>query len=228
MRILVITSCTGEKRYSPPGQLTREDFKDRNTPQFKTKEKGLLDYHLQAEDLYTGQQHLRLMRGVQLIRERMGFDCLNLHILSAGYGLIPGNQKIAPYECTFQGMKANELRSWADMLRVPQDIREVLAQPYDLGFILLGDAYLKACNLDEAAHLGGPTILFCGGTIAAKLPDLKALQKVVLTNNEAKRFSCGLVGLKGELGRRALLAILRGSMSLNKHYELLDYLETVE
>lgn len=232
MRILVITSCTGEKKYSSSGQLTQKDFINLNTPEFIAKETELLEYQLPAEELYTGQQHLRLMRGVKVLREKMGSDSLDLHILSAGYGIIPGAQKIVPYECTFQGMKAKELRSWADMLDVPKNIREVLAQPYDLGLILLGDAYLKACNLDESVNLGGPTILFCGSGMGSKLPELEGLRKVVLTNKEAKRFSCGLVALKGDLTSRLLQRISTQPSEtenfLNPGKDLLEILDREE
>lgn len=101
-------------------------------------------------------------------------------------------------------MKKAELRRWADELGVPGKIQRVLAQPYDLGIVLLGDSYLEASALDDAVQLGGPTILFCGARMAARLPDLPNLRPVILSNEEAKRFSCGLVGLKGEVAARML------------------------
>jgi len=228
LKILVVTSCTGEKKHSNhPRLLTREDFECLNAPEFVNRERELFGYNCRAEELYTGQQHLRLMRGVKTFREKFGSDSISLHILSAGYGVVSGEQKIAPYECTFQGMKAKELRSWSDRLNVPQSIREVLAQPYDLGLVLLGDSYLKACDLDVSVNFGGPTILFCGSTILSKLPTLSGLRKVALTNQEAKRFSCGLVGLKGELAKRTLLSFNGVASSLTSQPDILDFLETV-
>src|SRR5262249_26789381 len=44
----------------------------------------------------------------------------------------------------------------------------------------------------------------CGARAAARLPRTRAVRVVSLTNAEARRFSCGLVGLKGELGARLL------------------------
>ena len=161
-----------------------------------------------AEFLYSGQQHVRLMRGVRAFRdssrEEGRHGLLDLQILSAGYGLVPGDRKIAPYECTFQGMKSKELRAWADQLGIPSAIRGLLATPYDLALINLGDSYLEACNLGTDVKLGGPTILFCGTTAAKRLPRLDRLRIVTLSNPQAKRFSCGLVGLKGEVSGRLL------------------------
>jgi hypothetical protein len=133
---------------------------------------------------------------------------LDLHILSAGYGLVAGSTTLAPYEATFQGMGKGELREWANTLGVPRAFRNAVAQPYDLGIILLGDDYLDACTLDASVAFGGPTLLFCGSNTLRRLPQLKNLYPVALTNAEAKRFSCGLVALKGELGARILSRLL--------------------
>ena len=124
---------------------------------------------LPAEEMYTGQQHIRLMRGVQKFRqwnpEGLNVD-LSLHIVSAGYGVVAGARRIAPYEATFSGMKVKALRTWADQLNIATDIRAILSQPYDLALILLGDAYLNACNFDLNVKLGGLTLAFCGSRMA--------------------------------------------------------------
>src|SRR5207244_877538 len=99
------------------------------------------------------------------------------------------------------------LRQWADALAVPTAFRTAVAQPYDLGVILLGDDYLTACGLDATVTFGGPTLLFCGLNTLTRLPKLGNLHTVALTNAEARRFSCGLVALKGELGSRVLLRL---------------------
>jgi len=64
-------------------------------------------------------------------------------------------------------------QGWAEHLRVPADMRKVLGQPFDLGLVLLGDSYLKACRFDERVELGGPTLVFCGSTIARKFPPFR-------------------------------------------------------
>jgi|WetSurMetagenome_2_1015567.scaffolds.fasta_scaffold34521_2 hypothetical protein len=210
MKLLLITSCTGEKQHDPAGQLTKDDFLKLHEPErFRASEERLSKYRLRAEDMYTGQQHVRLMRGVKEVRERLRAESVDLWIVSAGYGVISGDREIVPYECTFQGMKRKELREWAEHLKVPREMRKLLAQPYDLGMVLLGDSYLAACQLDEKMGFGGPTLFFCGASVARKFPAIRGSRTVVLTNREAKRFSCGLVGLKGEIGKRLLSKISR-------------------
>ena len=90
----------------------------------------------------------------------------------------------------------------------------------DLIFVLLGDDYLDACALDASIKLGGPTLLFCGKNTLKKLPKLGNLHAVALTNAEAKRFSCGLVALKGELGSRILSRLAADAAFASGHTSL--------
>jgi hypothetical protein len=227
MKFLIITSCTGEKASSPDNQLTLEDF-ERGGAHLEKREKELKAFALPVGAIYTGQQHVRLMRGIEAVK---GDDAptVDLHILSAGYGMIPADRSVVPYECTFATMKSKELRQWADRLGVPEGFRETVKALYDLGLILLGDNYLEACALDATVDFGGPTLLFCGTGMAKKVPALKQVRVVPVANPEAKRFSCGLVALKGDLAAR----VLRGVMAepevlarlLDPDFDLLGWLE---
>ncbi len=201
LQILILTSCTGEKAVDHPDQLTLEDFQA-GAKHVARREKELKDLCRTAGEIYTGEQHVRLMRGVEAFRAGKKKDPVELHVLSAGYGVIPESRVVAPYETTFATMKTKELRDWADALKVPEDFRKAVVWKYDLGLILLGDNYLASCAVDAQIEFGGPTLLFCGTGMAKKLPVLKNVRVVPISNPEAKRFSCGLVGLKGELAAR--------------------------
>jgi hypothetical protein len=213
MKILIITSCTGEKATYSDRQITLEDFR-RGSKHVSSCESVLVEDMRPAESLYTGMQHQRLMRGVLAARALSCLD-INLNIVSAGYGLIPGSRKLPPYEATFIGMKTAEAKNWAMQLNISDDARKLLAKPYDLGLILLGDDYLQALALDRDVKLGGPTVLFCGKASAAKLPVLKGLQTIVLANKDATRFACGMIGIKGELASRILERIAADSNELH-------------
>lgn len=201
MKILVITSCTGEKAVEHPDQLTLKDFQ-KGTEHVAKRERQLKDVLMRSGQIYTGEQHVRLMKGVEAARAA-GME-IDVWILSAGYGIIPGSQVIAPYEATFATMGTKELRTWAAALKVPEALRRLVGKPYDFGLILLGDNYLQACQLDSTVRFGGLTVLFCGRGSAKKIPTLSNLRVVTLSNPEAKRFSCGLIGLKGELAARLM------------------------
>jgi hypothetical protein len=205
VKIQVITSCTGEKLHSPENQLAQDDFRRLHEPDaFAERERELAEWNTNAEDLYTGQQHLRLMDGVRGVRESLGAENVELFILSAGYGLIGAGRGVVPYECTFQGMKKGELRGWAEHLKVGDEARRVFQTPADFTLVLLGDPYLRALALDDVVDFASPVLFFASEKARAHVSGRGTFRVVPLSNKEAKRFSCGLVGLKGELGKRIL------------------------
>lgn len=179
--LVVISSCSATKLHTPDGSSRT------------------------AESLYTGQQHVRLMRGVRAYRAAgQPVGTLRFRILSAFYGLLPPKRQISSYDHTFAGLPVEAIRREARERRVPAETRRLLAQPFTAGVLLLGDPYIHACDLDEHVKLGGPVICFCSPAVARRLPRLAGLRTVALTNDEARRFSVGLVALKGELGGRLL------------------------
>jgi hypothetical protein len=184
--VVVVTSCTASK---VPDALDESGL---------PKERW-------AEHLYAGQQHLRLMAGVRTYRAAgQPAGPLKLRILSAFYGLLTPRQRVSSYEHTFAGMPREAIRTKADELKVPEHVRDLLGAPYRVALLLLGDHYLEACQLDATMELGGPTLAFCSPNVARRLPQLDNLRTAALSNAEARRFSCPLVGLKGELAGRAL------------------------
>ena len=205
-RILIITSCTGEKALAHPDGLSASDFLN-GRDHLDARHAELAPHLRSARELYSGQQHLRLLRGVRRAEEA-GTLSVDLRILSAGYGLVAADTLLAPYEYTFKGMKKADLRAQASRLGIPQAVRNALAEAADLTLVLLGDDYIEACALDDSVSTAAPTIVFCGKRAASRLPSLNGsfgpARVTVLSNAEAKRFSCGLVALKGELGARLL------------------------
>jgi hypothetical protein len=131
MRILILTTCTGAKAVAHERALTLPDFQ-RGAGHIAAREKELAGLLTPAEELYTGQQHARLMRGVRALRNiplanGTPTPAVDLFILSAGYGWVPGSRELAPYECTFTGMSAAALHRWAETLGVPAQTRCFLA-----------------------------------------------------------------------------------------------------
>jgi hypothetical protein len=183
-----------------------------------------------AESLYRGQQHLRLMAGVRAyVRAGEPAGKLELRIVSAGHGLVARSRRLAPYDATFAGLPREAIRRRARTLGIPSQVRALLARPYELALLLLGDDYLEACSLDDEMVLGGPTIAFCAPRVTRRLPSLPGLHAVALHNAEAKRFSCGLISLKGELGGRLLARLAKEPSALvalsRMNGDLLTWLE---
>ncbi|MFB6275585.1 MAG: DUF6884 domain-containing protein, partial [Halothece sp.] len=123
-RILVITSCTGEKRQKPINQLIQSDFYE--TEQLKSREEELADFATPASQLYTGSQHLQVMKGVNHLRDALGSEVIDLMILSAGYGLIPEDQIIVPYEVSFNTMTGQEIDEWSRFLDIHRSLEQAI------------------------------------------------------------------------------------------------------
>ena len=212
-RILVITSCTGQKAISHPHQLTRDDFA-KGPGHVVSREKALGTVLKPAGELYTGEQHQRLNRGVVAARAA-GAD-VDFWILSAGYGLVPAHQPLAPYECTFATMGRRQAKQWAEQIGVPNAFRSLASRSYDCAIVLLGDCYLQACAIASDVCFTGPTLILAGEGAAAKLPRLANLRVQPLRVEDTRRFRCGLIGLKGEVAGR-LLPLLATEGSLIRH-----------
>jgi hypothetical protein len=182
--ILILSACTATKAADPS------------------------DPPVLAEDLYAGQQHRRLMRGIAAYRDA-GQPCgpLELQILSAGHGVIAGDAPLHSYDATFIGMRRARLRRRASRLGVPKAVSSLLAQPRHLAVLLLGNDYLQAAQLPPAPVLGAPTLVFTSPGAAKRLPEEPLLHPIVLDNRDAQRFSCSLIALKGELTARLLVRL---------------------
>ena len=199
MKISIITSCTGDKAVSSPAQLTQKDF-EQGESHVRRREAALAACMRPAGMLYAGQQHVRLMRGVEAAREQ-GAE-ISVTILSAGYGVVKEGQMIAPYEMTFNKMKKKECRAWATMLGIEKGVREVLDAPSDMTLILLGDRYLQACGFDAITQLQSPTWALCGkGSVKRFSP---AFQLVLLKQSHTGQFGAAMTNLKGSIAARIL------------------------
>jgi hypothetical protein len=233
MKVLVITQCTGSKAKQHERQLKLQDFKQ-GKDHVKQREAELAGLMLPAKEMYTGQHHACLMEGIKATASSSKIN-VDLHILSAGYGLLCGDQSIAPYEATFSGMKLGDLRKWAATLRVPEDFRQAVATKFDFGVILLGREYLEACRLDDTVEFGGLTIVFCVTKVAERLGKLNLdnlrLVKLSITKKDRslnKTFSSTNTKLKGELAARLLKCLSAGTICLtdlaDRQFDLLALL----
>jgi hypothetical protein len=197
IKILVITSCTGEKKSNPNNKLTINDF--RSIELLKLREKELKDYTLPASDMYTGMQHLRLMEGIKSLRSKFNNNIVDLAIVSAGYGLLNENDMIVPYEVTFNEMNNNELIEWSNHLEINEKLSQ-LVKEYDLVFFLLGDTYLRSLRLPLDELDEDKKLIFMSSKTSKKLiPASLPYYFIEVGQNDAKSFSYGLIGLKGYL-----------------------------
>jgi hypothetical protein len=201
LTISVLTACTGLKIATAAAELTQRDFA-RGSRHIGALHRDLAASLVPAEKLYRGQQHVRLMRGVEAARD-LG-HLVSVSIVSAGYGLVAGDDAVAPYECSFQGMSAPERREWAVRLGLADSVSQLLEQRADAAIVLLGEDYFSACAPTGELPRRVPTIVLCGARTALGMQPAANVYPMVLHVSDTRRFACGLVGLKGEVAGRLL------------------------
>ncbi|GGM21330.1 hypothetical protein GCM10011608_02490 [Micromonospora sonchi] len=193
MKILVITSCTGDKATSSSVALKFDDFND--PARVARREVELAQYLRPAGEMYTGQQHVRAMAGVRRLRKVLGDDGVQVSILSAGYGLIREDRPIAPYDVTFNSMGRPKARSWAEQLGVPDAARR-FAHGHDLVFVLLGSAYLDALAPPLDVGPGQRVVFFAPSKERSRVGRATLVPAGL---EECARFGAGLIALKGRM-----------------------------
>jgi hypothetical protein len=202
--VLVLTSCTASKTAAAHGRA------------------------IPAEALYTGQQHVRLMRGVAAYRAAgQPAGGLDVRIVSAAHGVVPGTALLGAYDASFTGMSMRHLSRRSAELGIPRAVTDLLAARRRLALVLLGESYLCAARLSASTEFGAPTIVFTGRNRANELASASDVCALALENSHPRRFSCGLTALKGELGARVLLGLTREPTSAipTDPAALLDWLD---
>jgi len=198
MRILILTSCTGDKAHAPENRLAQTDFRQMGTQDFEKREKELSAFALPAGEMYTGRQHILLKKGLALLRKYCPDMQFEMKIISAGYGLLDEHIPIVPYEMTFSGMKAKDLRKWADFLNLPRKTLGTLSG-YDTVVFLLGKEYLRALDLPKHSDIAANCLFICGKGGQGHMPQGPRIHSLVPDNKDGRRLGAALVSLKGRV-----------------------------
>ena len=194
MKVLVITSCTGRKKHKPPNQLNYEDFASPKCLHRRTAE--LKDFKVPAAEMYTGQQHQHLMAGLEEVRKVYGSAVVDLHIISAGYGLLAEDDIIVPYNVTFQNLKTKQLLARSNRLQLHEHV-ETLISGYDLVFFLLGKEYVQALQLPLEVPDTVTQIFLLGTGYKKLIPDSPNVHFVPAGSALARELGVMGVTLKG-------------------------------
>ena len=144
MRTLVISPCSAKKRGDVPDPARAVDLAEPERRQLA--EERLAAFACPAIEMYTGTHHRLVVAGVRAVWERWGRQVLDIAILSGGYGLLPADQVIIPYDVTFDEFEDAEFAEWVARLAIPQRVA-ALVRDYDLVFYLLSGRYLAALDL---------------------------------------------------------------------------------
>lgn len=213
MRILVITSCTGRKKHKPPNQLTYEDFASPECLHRRTAE--LKDFETSAAEMYTGQQHRYLMAGLEKVREIYGSAIVDLHIISAGYGLLAEDDDIVPYNATFSGLNKADLLGRSNSLQLHERVETLIAD-YDLVFFLLGKEYVQALQLPFEVPDTVTQIFLLGTGYRKLIPDLPNIHFVPAGKSLRRELNTTQTALKGFVLRKVCERVCHDGLQVFK------------
>jgi hypothetical protein len=210
MKMLVIGSCTGEKNVRDcPGLLTQADLDD--SSQFRCREVELSAWALPAREVYTGWQHRYMMNGVDVICHRFGVSACSVKIISAGYGLVDEEQRLVPYEATFQGEGPKWVREQANRLGIPSAVRKAIVG-FDVVVFLLGKEYLVSIHPPLCPEVNQRFVFFTSNVQFPFDPN----SVIVPAGRKETRFGAGLMTLKGKMFERFALGLCSAPEMWNK------------
>lgn len=196
-RLLVISSCTGNKEETTPKELKLEDFADAD--RLARREHELASFRRPASVMYTGKQHEYLMLGIDMLRQAYGNNFIDLRIVSAGYGLIEESQVICPYDVTFSTMGKPQRRAWGWQLGLPSDVRAAL-EDFEVVILLLGSDYLDAIDPPLAAREGQRLVFLAKPSESSRLSGANIV--TVPAGKSETKYGAGYVALKGKMFER--------------------------
>lgn len=184
MRTLVIAPCSAKKRGDVLNPARLADLADAERK--RQVEARLAEFACPAQEMYTGTHHRLVMEGVRAVWQRWGPGALELAILSGGYGLLRADERIVPYDVTFDEFDAAELAEWATRLEIPARTA-ALAREFDLVFLLLSGRYLQVLGLPLNVPDSVRQIVLTGQEDLDLIPALPNLHPVVAAGNVAAR-----------------------------------------
>ena len=211
MRILVITSCTGRKKFKPSNQLEYEDFNSSERLCQRTAE--LDKFKTSAVYMYTGQQHIYLMDGLNQLRETYGQTVVDLSIMSAGYGLLGEEDIIVPYNVTFQGLKKKEIMDRSHKHKFNKHVESLISN-YELVVYLLGKEYVQALKLPFQNADLVTQIFLLGKTHRELIPDIYNTHFVAAGSDLARNLNVMGVALKGFVFKKLCEAACREGLQV--------------
>ncbi len=194
MRTLIISSCTGKKKFNFKDIPNCDTFFDGTLNKWEDK---LSKYRIEAIEMYKGMQHQIVARCFKRLIDSVPKDEFNFYILSAAYGLIPYNKKIIPYNCTYNGMKVNKIKELGLKQNLKNEFYDI-TKDYDFIFVLLGRDYLKALALDTLPE--SPKFVFLGSKESKGLiPKKPNVIFIDSGNSKVKEYNAASIYLKGTI-----------------------------
>ena len=136
------------------------------------------------------------MAGLEEVRKVYGSAVVDLHIISAGYGLLAEDDVIVPYNVTFSGLNKGGLLARSNRLQLHEHVATLISG-YDLVFFLLGKEYVQALQLPLEVPDTVTQIFLLGTGYKKLIPDSPNVHFVPAGSALARELGVMGVTLKG-------------------------------
>ncbi|WP_324757042.1 hypothetical protein [Haloarcula montana] len=195
MHVLIVDQCCKQKAYPKDSETLTADDID------ATEREALLDrkdvHSIPAADLYVGRQQKAIDRAVNTLRATD--HTVTRVFISAGFGVVDENEPLPPYNVTFSGMSAGDIRKRADELSITQDLLNVISDSPkpDVAFFALGADYFTSFDTEAVlSALPGETVnvLYNREERASTLSNSISLPA---RNADASQYGVNAIELKG-------------------------------
>jgi hypothetical protein len=198
-KCLVLGSCTGQKDdVDCPEDLKLRETDFSSASGLAKAERKAKRWLKPAGQMYKGRQHTLMMNGVNRLRAGFTKALFDVSIVSAGYGLISEERRIAPYDITFQGKGLPWARERGAALKIPTMTRELLPQ-YQVVLFLLGKEYLSSLESPPEPAPGQKFIYF-GTAVERFRMSANSVVIIPAAQKEATRYGgAGVTGIKGRM-----------------------------
>lgn len=193
LKVLVISSCSGEKRFMPDNLATARDL-DKIESRIK-KEEELSSYRTTAKQMFISSQNIRINEAFNLLKNNP--NQVDLAFISSAYGYIKENDSVVPYDINFSAMPMSDLDDRSTFLRIHEETYYD-AKKYDLIFFLLGYEYLRSLKLPLEIPYTTKQIFFISPSDEKVLPEnLRDIYIFQTGNDEAAKYGVKPSEFKG-------------------------------
>ena len=223
LKVLVLTSCAGEKKFNPPNSALVKDLDDLELRQKKDAELG--NYKTTAREMFISSQNKMIMEGLSYLpaQETVKTD---IAFITSGYGYLNEDDEVIPYDVNFSAMTMHELDNRTEILKLHEETF-YHAKNYDIVLFLLGYEYLRALKLPLPLPAETRQIFFISPSDEKVLPDQSNICVVLTGVEEAAKFSIKPAELKGYFFKQLCLSAKNDEKLFAKIYNKPQLIEQI-
>ncbi len=194
VKVLVITSCHGEKKYVPDNIAISKDLDDLGSRSIKEEE--LKNYKVKAKEMFISNQNKMIAEALNYYDTSKAL--IDVSFVSSGYGYINSDDYVIPYDLNFSAMSMIELDKRSSFLKIHEELY-YSAKNYDLVFFMLNNEYLRVIKLPIELPKNVKQIFFISNSDEKFLSLEEDIFLVKTGNEEAAKFNITPSELKSHI-----------------------------